>query len=49
MRDLRMCSQLLYFLHRLDLVLHTVKNYPLSLEQSSLDMLIECFTKIIKM
>jgi hypothetical protein len=41
MQGLRLCFQLLYFLHQLDLVFHTVRDYPLPLEQISLDILID--------
>jgi uncharacterized membrane protein YciS (DUF1049 family) len=40
---------LLYFLYKFDLVLHAIKDYPLLLDHISLDILIEHFTKIIKM
>jgi hypothetical protein len=47
MWDLWLWSQLFYFLHMFDLVLHNVRDYHLPFEQISLDILIEVFTKII--
>jgi hypothetical protein len=48
MPSLRISSQLLYFWRILYLFLYAVRDYQISLEQISLNILIEVFTKIIK-